>query len=786
MRDYAGISYASLREGDAATVVPRLRSMLGTIDYYLRDISRGMGRIQNGEVPDGSGTSLSGVTDHGLLTGLADDDHTQYLLLAGRSGGQTAYGGTGGGDDLTLLSTSNATKGSIFLGTSSVYQETDSLLGIATLSPVARVHAIAKIGSGTFLPNSVVTDGFAGPYTGAGGTGAGGTKYDAVNSNDDDTLYIGRLASPLNGTTPIIFGLNGTITPGLPWIVSVRVRTFSGTPSSTITLHLYDSTGARYSATALTPTLTSSWTTYQASINGAGASSGSGTANSVELDGSAGTSYLLVTYLEVAIDAAGTYAEAGTFQSVTGASGQNILSVRGDVYSEILFRVLDSGRAYFENGSGGGAYLTAGTDLLSVYAKSTDLALLSLSTASAWSDTVTSHYLYLGDLIGGSARRAHLSSLGANKFDRFGISSTATVISDAAPSALRAPSTGSPTLRVENTVTVGDVVAEVRGMSGQTGHLLDFSDNGTVRAYHRLDGKLYISHPNNTSPYNNPLILLDQQATTLSRKQPFIRCIDPSAATIFEIDGVGLMTAAGIAILDTLGSGFRATITSSEVWTGDFDLFIRDLGSGSTQGEIVLSSLSSEFYDVWLDPTSVFQSTSASAGAAFQDSTTSSKKLRMVLSGAAGDNSFTLANSAARNYGFGNLSGNVVVVGDDPPAVASGSLGKVDLTGQTAAIGSTALSNTPPAGLYAVEVYAACTTASGSGAPTLDVTIGWTDVVGATTQSAVTALSLAATGRASGRVLAQVASGNITYSTTINAASGTPQYAVYIRVVALG
>ena len=59
-----------------------------------------------------------GTKDHDLLTGLGDDDHTQYALLAGRALGQTLYGGTGAGEDLTLSSTSNATKGSIFLGES--------------------------------------------------------------------------------------------------------------------------------------------------------------------------------------------------------------------------------------------------------------------------------------------------------------------------------------------------------------------------------------------------------------------------------------------------------------------------------------------------------------------------------------------------------------------------------------------------------------------------------------------------------------------------------------------
>jgi hypothetical protein len=55
------------------------------------------------------------ATDHGSLAGLADDDHTQYALLAGRSGGQTLIGGTDASDDLTLQTTSDGTKGDYIL-----------------------------------------------------------------------------------------------------------------------------------------------------------------------------------------------------------------------------------------------------------------------------------------------------------------------------------------------------------------------------------------------------------------------------------------------------------------------------------------------------------------------------------------------------------------------------------------------------------------------------------------------------------------------------------------------
>jgi hypothetical protein len=58
-----------------------------------------------------------GVSDHGALTGLGDDDHTQYALLAGRLGGQTLIGGTGVSDTLILDgSTGTAGNFQVFAG----------------------------------------------------------------------------------------------------------------------------------------------------------------------------------------------------------------------------------------------------------------------------------------------------------------------------------------------------------------------------------------------------------------------------------------------------------------------------------------------------------------------------------------------------------------------------------------------------------------------------------------------------------------------------------------------
>ena len=90
----------------------------GAVDYELpaADGSSGQALTTNGSGVMSWSTISSGVSDHGALTGLSDDDHSIYALLAGRSTGQTINGGTGAAEDLTLVSTTNATKGLVQIG----------------------------------------------------------------------------------------------------------------------------------------------------------------------------------------------------------------------------------------------------------------------------------------------------------------------------------------------------------------------------------------------------------------------------------------------------------------------------------------------------------------------------------------------------------------------------------------------------------------------------------------------------------------------------------------------
>jgi hypothetical protein len=103
----------------------------------LRDINTnattGMSLFYNGTewIPSIPDTEI----DHRTLSGLnvGDSGHPQFALLAGRTGGQLIYGGTASGENLTLDSTANATKG--FVLTSSTFAPTNDSsvdLGVTT------------------------------------------------------------------------------------------------------------------------------------------------------------------------------------------------------------------------------------------------------------------------------------------------------------------------------------------------------------------------------------------------------------------------------------------------------------------------------------------------------------------------------------------------------------------------------------------------------------------------------------------------------------------------------
>lgn len=81
-----------------------------------------------------------GQLDHGAaLTGLSDDDHTIYALLAGRSGGQSLSGGIAANDDLTLQGTTNGTRTTSYVN----LQPNGGNVGVGLTAPTAKLQVAA-------------------------------------------------------------------------------------------------------------------------------------------------------------------------------------------------------------------------------------------------------------------------------------------------------------------------------------------------------------------------------------------------------------------------------------------------------------------------------------------------------------------------------------------------------------------------------------------------------------------------------------------------------------------
>lgn len=97
-----------------------LRGVITSMDVQLRELTTAVKLLGEGRVAVADNQPLptsGGVSDHGALTGLGDDDHAQYLLLAGRTGGQTVNATVATDNLLTLVRPSSgaSTTGSILL-----------------------------------------------------------------------------------------------------------------------------------------------------------------------------------------------------------------------------------------------------------------------------------------------------------------------------------------------------------------------------------------------------------------------------------------------------------------------------------------------------------------------------------------------------------------------------------------------------------------------------------------------------------------------------------------------
>lgn len=113
----------------------------------------------SGNFLDGTGSwSTPAGASYTFSTGLTDAAGTvTNNLSTGVSGGQSAVGGTASGNNITISSTSHATKGKQMWGSASAYDEANIRLGINLTSPTAKFHLnVDAIGSTPADANGIV------------------------------------------------------------------------------------------------------------------------------------------------------------------------------------------------------------------------------------------------------------------------------------------------------------------------------------------------------------------------------------------------------------------------------------------------------------------------------------------------------------------------------------------------------------------------------------------------------------------------------------------------------
>lgn len=193
------------------------------------------GAVTDAQVPNT--ITLDNITQittrsHASLSNLSADDHTQYALLAGRSGGQTLQGDTASGGNLTLQSTAHATKGKILLGANASYDEANTRIGVGTTSPLFPIHATGALSGnsiGAFINTSASSSTVGGRFTILSDDGA------ALSSGDRLSQIGFGGSQDASHTLFSAAGIRGYATENWSGTAVGSKITFFTTPNTTIT-----------------------------------------------------------------------------------------------------------------------------------------------------------------------------------------------------------------------------------------------------------------------------------------------------------------------------------------------------------------------------------------------------------------------------------------------------------------------------------------------------------------------------------------------------------------------
>lgn len=575
------------------------RWLYETLRHLQQTVSQsqsGLNAVIRNESPDGSGDPLV--------------DTSQFFFKPGLPGGQTGYGGVGGAESLLFSSTINPTKGKIHLGVPDArvtIDEAQALIGINITAPVATLHVVGSLsgsGGGAIIPSSDVNTNWE-VRSGASWTNVGGPRHIALATDDGETSMATVNSSGGGGTNPQQCGLNGTITPGATYTVTLRAISLVAPTAFSLAVTLIDSAGNGWASASGTDGVLTVFPevvagrptfytiTFTITCSGSPALTGA-TANSIRIWGSsfvgASETYLGVTSVSI---------------TQTGAA-----LVRWDLASGTQSGGIDmNGRLGVGTGS---ALLAAEATFIP------DAASL------------------VGVLIKGAASQSgnllEFRNSSNTLLSRF---TSAGVYDGPITTVAAADFTDSTFLIRDNTTPTKVAKFECSTISPSTTQTFTFPDvSGTLPTLENAHDVLGAWTFNAGAGVRTPLMYCDLSGT---------------------------YSGTGPALTD--GSGFHAEFQLPGTGLTADRFYIFPDGSGA----LVVSGVVAQLVGSSL---STFDANTASSGASFKDITTSSKRLRMVLSGAVGNNNFTLVTTAARTYTFRDISGGVVL--DSGSALTSG------------------------------------------------------------------------------------------------------------------
>lgn len=807
-----------------------LYDALTRLQSTTEQTSASVAAVGRGESPDGSGNPLF-------------PDLTNYFYLPGRhvdGGGQIAFFDTDASGFGVLSSTKHETKGKIYLGSArgSAFDELNNRLGLKTASPSATLHVVGEPVTSTsyrFQHN--------GSVTGSGFVVSGASLGpDCLNelTLDSDTTFIASNAINPSFECNLVANPLSTPTGGVPSVAIANVtgmvlriaarKTVVGAITFTYTLKNQAGTTVKTGVLTMNSSYVHASTPlgyWEISLNSSecAALSNSGIYTTAGLRFDTVTGLTLFVSDELRISWAELSVPSGTGVGVGGKvaifqadSTQVVNNTEWQNSSgTALVDVTAAGRLTVESGGSFRHVPGASASTLFKGDANGDATWGTVTLLSAYHSDTVAGTVVLGDMIVGNSTpkwdklagnttttRKFLRQVGNGTISALpawdtlvagdlpstvlGWTDSGTIVSLTTSTDQVGIGTASPgaNLGVTNANAASTINVLLKGAASQTGDMLRITDSGNVSRFQ----------------FQTPTTSSDLRITMPSGGKSRIFLTPGGAGEQAYIDfgqtvdfGPALGTNTGIPCLGTRFNTY---------WDASNPQFCDAYGQDGAACW-VLVDIASEYQIVTPDTTSASR-TRASwqpngdltnfgkiRSRKFTVGTTSLSAgvpgIELEETGAGTDaiiiRAPAVVSAASRIQLLQDVVGTFVMVGDDPPAVASKAMGKVDRTGEAAAIASVNLTNSATAGMYLVQ-YTLLVTTLDATAGTIQFQVNYTDTLGATNQAGA-ALALTATGRQSGEFVVQLASGELSYQTNlVTVGGGAERYALYVRVMFLG